>query len=200
VSVFDLDQFLSDCRGAVLETQPAAAIKEVVQRAVNTGGGVLSTLSGDHAGIFPIYLAQDLSVFNVVWAPVMRIPPHNHLMWATIGLYGGQEDNTFYRRAGPGLTASGGTKLRTGDVTLLGHNTIHAVTNPLSRFTGAIHVYGGNLATCVGRSEWNPATLEESPFDFSKTTQYFEEANRRMATDGTGNGASNANHAPTELS
>ncbi len=196
--MFDLDQFLSDCQEAVLETQPTVAVKEVVQRAVNAGNDVLTTLSGDRAGIFPIYLSDDLSVFNVVWAPEMRIPPHNHLMWATIGLYGGQEDNTFYRRAGAGLTTSGGTQLRSGDVTLLGHNTIHQVINPLSRFTGAIHVYGGNLATCVGRSEWNPATLEESQYDFSKTTQYFEEANHRMATDGVGNVASDSSLQPDQ--
>ncbi|HVB71410.1 MAG TPA: hypothetical protein VND83_07915 [Acidimicrobiales bacterium] len=198
--MFDLDQFLSDCQEAVLETQPTVAIKEVVQRAVNTGDDVLSTLSGDRAGIFPIYLADDLSVFNVVWAPEMRIPPHNHLMWATIGLYGGQEDNTFYRRAGARLTESGGTQLRAGDVTLLGHNTVHQVINPLSRYTGAIHVYGGNLATCVGRSEWNPATLQESPYDFSKTTQYFEVANRRMATERSEDEPSDTNFEPRETS
>jgi len=189
--VFDLDQFFVDCREAVGESLPVVAVKEVVQRAVRTGGGVLSTLSENRAGIFPIYLADDLSIFNVVWAPGMRIPPHNHQMWATIGLYGGQEDNTFYRRADPGLATSGGRQLHTGDVTLLGHNTIHAVTNPLSRFTGAIHVYGGNLTTCFGRSEWDPATFEESPFDFSKTTQYFEEANRQMETGRAGGDASN---------
>jgi predicted metal-dependent enzyme (double-stranded beta helix superfamily) len=32
---------------------------------------------------------------NVVWAPKMTIMPHNHCMWAVIGVYTGREDNIF---------------------------------------------------------------------------------------------------------
>ena len=46
--------------------------------------------------------------FHVVWAPGMRIRPHDHLMWAAIGLYAGQEDNTFYRRADGHMVPAGG--------------------------------------------------------------------------------------------
>jgi predicted metal-dependent enzyme (double-stranded beta helix superfamily) len=73
----------------------------------------------------------------------MHFRPHNHEMWACIGIFGGQEDNTFYRRAGGGLVESGGRSLATGDVALMGDDTIHAVTNPLAASAGTIHIYGG---------------------------------------------------------
>ena len=41
-----------------------------------------------------------LTVLNVVWAPGMVLPPHDHRMWAAIGIYAGQEDNEFFRRDG----------------------------------------------------------------------------------------------------
>ena len=37
----------------------------------------------------------------------MAIYPHEHRMWAVIGLYGGREDNTFYRRSPQGLVVAG---------------------------------------------------------------------------------------------
>ena len=44
----------------------------------------------------------------------MRLYPHDHRMWAAIGIYQGREDNAFYRRPGPEartLLESGGKTL-----------------------------------------------------------------------------------------
>ncbi|MBM3524421.1 MAG: hypothetical protein FJX57_15830, partial [Alphaproteobacteria bacterium] len=57
---------------------------------------------------------------------------------------------------------------------------IHSVTNPIPRFTGAIHVYGGDFFAAK-RSEWNPETLSEGPLDVQNTIRMFEESNRLMA-------------------
>jgi predicted metal-dependent enzyme (double-stranded beta helix superfamily) len=97
-------------------------------------------------------------------------------MWAAIGIYGGQEDNTFYRRAPEGVVTSGGTELRERDVALLGDDTIHAVANPRDAYTGAIHVYGGDFFT-TPRSEFDPETLAEQPYDVERTMALFEAAN-----------------------
>ena len=121
----------------------------------------------------PLYASEQLSVLKVVWSPGMRFRPHNHLMWAAIGLYGGQEDNAFYRRTGDGIAPSGGRTLRTGDVALLGDDTIHAVENPRQTFTGAIHVYGGDITTRPGRSEWDDDSGREVDYDFQRTRNYF---------------------------
>jgi len=97
-------------------------------------------------------------------------------MWAAIGIYGGQEDNAFFRRADDGLVASGGKQLHDGDVILLGDDVIHAVTNPSRGCTGAIHIYGGDFVN-QPRSEWDPVTLQERPFDLEHAREQFASAN-----------------------
>ncbi len=54
------------------------------------------------------------------------------------------------------------------------------MTNPLSRLTGAIHVYGGDFFS-VSRSEWDPETLLERNYDMEKNLRLFEAANRAYA-------------------
>ncbi len=176
--MFDVDELVTECRRAVAETEPRRAIKEVVERAVRQAEQVADALPAERAEITPLYHAPDLSVVKVVWAPGMHFRPHNHLMWACIGLYGGQEDNTFYRRNGPAIAVSGGRELRVGDVALLGDDTIHAVTNPRRTFTGAIHVYGGDITARPGRSEWDEETQDEVPYDFERARRYFADTNR----------------------
>jgi predicted metal-dependent enzyme (double-stranded beta helix superfamily) len=46
------------------------------------------------------------------------------------------------------------------------------VVNPLSRLSGAIHVYGGDFFG-VSRSEWDPDSLHEKPFDMEKVLRMF---------------------------
>lgn len=176
--MFDVDQFIEDCRGAIGEAEPRLAVRDVLDRALAAPAEIAARLPAERAAIVPLHRADDLSVLHVVWAPGMRFRPHNHRMWAAIGIYGGQEDNTFYRRENGRITFAGGRELQGGDVALLGDDAIHAVSNPRSTFTGAIHVYGGDIAAVTGRSEWDEETSEEVPYDFERTTQYFEDANR----------------------
>lgn len=175
--MFDIDELVSDCRSALGEAEPRLAIKGVLARAVSRPQRVADALPVTRAEIVPLHVSDELSVLKVIWAPGMSFRPHNHLMWAAIALYVGQEDNTFYRRSGAGIILSGGRELVTGDVALLGDNTIHGVTNPRQRFTGAIHVYGGDITRRPGRSEWDEATFEEVSYDFDRVKQYFEDAN-----------------------
>jgi len=122
-----------------------------------------------------------LTILNVVWGPRMTIMPHNHLMWAVIGIYTGREDNIFWRRlpdADRGrIEAAGAKSLGERDAEPLGRDVIHTVTNPLARLTGAIHVYGGDFYA-VARSEWDPETLLERQYDVEKNMRLFEAANR----------------------
>ena len=110
---------------------------------------------------------------------MMTIMPHNHQMWAVIGIYSGREDNMFWRRLPDGsgkVEAAGARALSVGDAEPLGHNIIHSVTNPIRRLTGAIHVYGGDFFAAE-RSEWDPESLEESRYDIAKNMKLFEDAN-----------------------
>ena len=110
----------------------------------------------------------------------MAIYPHDHRTWAVIGIYGGQEDNTFYRRRkeGPGLERVNGRSLETEEAVALGPDAIHAVANPRSVYTGAIHVYGGDFFA-IPRSEWDTPADEEQPYSMDKALRTFAEANEK---------------------
>ena len=58
----------------------------------------------------------------------------------------------------------------------LGRDIIHSVSNPLSKLTGALHVYGGDFFG-VPRSEWDAETLREQQCSGEKMARRFEEAN-----------------------
>lgn len=66
-----------------------------------------------------------------------------------------------------------------GDAVALPADAIHSVTNPLSRFTGGIHVCGGDFFA-TARSQWNPETLGEEPSDGETIRGIFRRENERM--------------------
>jgi predicted metal-dependent enzyme (double-stranded beta helix superfamily) len=183
--MFDLDRFLADCRDAVADDPTHLATREVVRRAMAAPDALVAALGEPReAGLTTLYRAPDLTVLHVVWGPWMTLKPHNHLLWAVIGVYGGAEDNVFWRRipteAGGRIEAAGARALRTGDVCALGADVIHSVTNPTSRLTGAIHVYGGDFFR-DDRAEWDPETLREQPLDIEHTRRMFADSNSRLA-------------------
>ena len=110
----------------------------------------------------------------------MMLFPHYHRMWAAIGVYSGGEDNAFFRRAGRGLVQSGGKVDRPGDVCLLGADVVHGVTNPTDAVRGRDPRVRRRLLR-QPRSEWDPDTLIERPYDVARTLEYFEEQNARFA-------------------
>ena len=181
--MFDLDQFVADCRAALAADRGGhRAVREVVARAVSAPGAVLKGLGEPaRAQVQKLHHSPDLTILNVVWGPMMTIMPHNHRMWAVIGMYTGCEDNIFWRRVAEGRVEAAGAKaLRAGDCAALGKDIIHSVTNPIPRLTGAIHVYGGDFFR-TDRSEWDPETLREQPYDVEKAMRLFEETNAALA-------------------
>ncbi|HZT89505.1 MAG TPA: hypothetical protein VFA12_16145 [Stellaceae bacterium] len=181
--MFDLDRFIEDCQRAVREDASHKAAREVVARATAEPESILAALGEPRqAGVTPLYKSAEVTILNVVWGKGMTIMPHDHRMWAVIGVYTGREDNIFWRRlpeAAAGLIeAAGARSLGPGSAEPLGRDIIHSVTNPLPRLTAAIHVYGGDFYG-VGRSEWDPETLRERPYDFDLHRRLFAEANAR---------------------
>ena len=85
--MFDLDQFIADCRASLVEDATHKSVREVVARAVSDPGAVLKGLGEpQRSGIQRIYHSGDLTILNVVWEPRMTISPHDHQMWAVIGI------------------------------------------------------------------------------------------------------------------
>ena len=178
--MFNKDRFIQDCIEAVKEGQ--AAVRELVTAAVSDPSGVISELGEpDHAGLSPIYRAPELTIINFTWAPYMSLMPHNHHMFAVIGIYSGREDNIFWKRTEASIEAAGAESLGVGDVATLGRNIIHSVLNPIGKMTTAIHVYGGDFfASEEPRSEWDHETLTESPWDIDKVKLQFQESEARF--------------------
>ena len=184
--MFDLDQFIADCRAALAVDKSHKLVREVVAQAVSDPEAVLKHLGEPRRAVLQkLHHARDLTILNVIWAPHMTLMPHDHQMWAVIGIYTGREDNIFWRRV-PGtpdgrVEAAGAQALSVGDAEPLGHNIIHSVTNPIPRLTGAIHVYGGDFFAAE-RSEWDAETLREGRFDAERAVRRFEEANAIFET------------------
>jgi predicted metal-dependent enzyme (double-stranded beta helix superfamily) len=178
--MFTLEQLVSDCRAALKQDASHKFVREVVAQAVSEPAGVLKALGEPkRAEMQILHRAGDLTILNVIWAPWMTLLPHNHQMWAVIGIYTGREDNIFWRRlpGSPGkVEAAGARALSVKDAEPLGRDIIHSVTNPIPRLTGAIHVYGGDFFG-VPRSEWDSESLQEQSCDGAKMAKRFEEAN-----------------------
>lgn len=179
--MFDLEVFVADCRATALADRSRRHVREVVARAVSKPADLFRALGEPkRAAIQTLHRSQNLTVLNVIWAPMMTIMPHDHRMWAVIGMYSGREDNILWRRIADDpsgkIEAAGARSLQTGDTELLGANIVHSVTNPIPRLSCAIHVYGGDFFAAE-RSEWDAETLLEGRFDAEAAVRRFEQAN-----------------------
>jgi predicted metal-dependent enzyme (double-stranded beta helix superfamily) len=176
----DIDRFVADCVAANEETDAQTAVNEVLARAVSTPEAVLGALGEPgKAGLNVLLSSPTLTIFAATWTPQMNLMPHDHLMWANIGIYTGREDNIFWKRTSDGIKAFGADALFVRDTAMLPEDALHSVTNPLQRFTGGIHIYGGDFFDTT-RSQWNPETLEEEPSDGAKIRKMFERENERL--------------------
>ena len=97
--MFDRDRFTQDCLEAIRETDSHMAVKELVERACSDPADLLRGLGEPtKAGPDKLYVSDELTILNLVWGPYMTLLPHNHNMWAVIGLYTGAEDNVCWAR------------------------------------------------------------------------------------------------------
>src|SRR3954454_24629625 len=68
--MFDVDQFVMDCRSALSADPSHRAVRDVILRAVRDPAAILRGLgSPNRAGAITLYRAPSLTVMNVVWAP-----------------------------------------------------------------------------------------------------------------------------------
>jgi predicted metal-dependent enzyme (double-stranded beta helix superfamily) len=176
---FDREQFAADCAAANAGTDGMLAVREVLTRAVSDPGAVRAGLGEPtEAAMNVLHRSPSLTIFAATWTPRMTLRPHDHNMWALIGIYSGREDNILWRQTEGGLEARGANCLFEGDVATLGKDAIHSVTNPLTRFTGGLHIYGGDFFA-TERHQWDPETLEQQPSNGDVIRAIFAEENAR---------------------
>ena len=176
----DIDRFVADCIAANEDVDAQAAVNEVLARAVSTPDAVLAALGDPRkAGLNVLHRSPTLTIFAAIWTPQMNLMPHDHRMWANIGIYTGREDNIYWKRVPGSIKAFDADVLFVKDTAMLPENVVHSVTNPLLRFTCGIHIYGGDFFD-TQRSQWNPETLEEQPSDGAVIREMFQRENDRL--------------------
>jgi len=130
-----------------------------------------------------LYHSPELTILNVIWAPKMTIMPHDHRMWAVIGVYTGREDNIFWRRvpgsSGGKLEAAGARALRRTGRRAVGVQH-HPLGNESDPATDGRHPRVWRRFLREDRSEWDPETLLEERYNVERAMRQFEEANAGM--------------------
>jgi predicted metal-dependent enzyme (double-stranded beta helix superfamily) len=111
-----------------------------------------------------VFQAADLTILNVVWGVRQWTLPHNHNHRAIIGMYGGGEDNIFWRRLPEDAK---------GRVEAAGAQSLRSVTNPLGKLSMALHVYDGDFMADPRRSHWDAEDLTERPYDGALVSPMF---------------------------
>ncbi|MFH4965401.1 hypothetical protein V8G69_10390 [Gaetbulibacter sp. M235] len=180
--LIEMQKFIEDCIAANKESNPQEAVKEVLAKGVSNPQAMLKAIGEPkEAGLKVFLRSKELTIFAAAWTPQMNLMPHNHHMWANIGIYTGREDNILWERTekGLGLEANKARCLFAGDVATLNTSAIHSVTNPLQRFTGGLHIYGGDFFA-TERSQWDPETLNEEPSNGDVIRNIFKKANEQM--------------------
>ncbi len=130
--LIEMQKFIEDCIAANNDSNPQEAVKEVLAKGVSNPSAMLKAIGEPtKAGLKVFLRSKELTIFAASWTPQMNLMPHNHHMWANIGIYTGREDNIIWERSKRGLEANDVRCLFAGDVATLNTNSIHSVTNPL---------------------------------------------------------------------
>ena len=179
---FDRDMFIDECRRSLDEDEPQLAVRDVVGRAISDPAAVERELVvADGWRVEVLYNDEDLTIMHFVWPPAVDLFPHEHKMWSTVGIYGGMEDNTYYRRAEHSIEASGYRRGEVGDVLLMGVDGIHSVQNPTRQWTAALHVYGSDFFAHP-RLQWDPQTGQAKRFDIKNARAVLATADAQART------------------
>jgi predicted metal-dependent enzyme (double-stranded beta helix superfamily) len=178
--MFDLKQFVTECKAALADPSPAEVVASLIKEAISDPAEIRESFANAddaerHGPVIFAYRDATLSVADVTTAPGMRSPAHNHEMWAVIGNYAGQEHNRFFQYEDGALEETGERLLREGDIAVLDADVIHAIANPLTTESSAIHVYGGDLVARPERSIWNPDTHNREDYDITQLMTYVRE-------------------------
>jgi predicted metal-dependent enzyme (double-stranded beta helix superfamily) len=159
------EQLVDECLAAAADDVSMLAVKEVVERAVRDATLQAELVDGPELTV--LHCSPQLTVASVILqSGTPQTLPHDHRMWALVGLFDGKEENEFFRDDHGRLTPSGGKVIEKGDVLAMGAETIHAIRNPLAHTTmRALHVYGGDLVH-VDRNMWcNGPDWTREPYD-----------------------------------
>lgn len=178
-----IQELVERCRDAATMQNPVTGVMEVLGAFLHQPNLEQQLGTADRSTYEALYRGRDLLVLHGVVPPTPRpVDPHDHRMWAVIGVYHGQEDNQLFARTDDAaLEPTERFSLRAGEIRPLDASTIHSVQASGGRYLGAVHVYGGDLFG-TPRSTWCDGV--EQPNDESALPAFFERL--RAREDGLG--------------
>lgn len=164
------DAVTEKCLAAVQEPDPQSKVEQILLETASDPA-MLEAISArtKFANLedLAIYRSDSLTLLAGSLPPGFRAEPHNHNLWSVVSVCAGQEDNEFYERDGTGLKQTGSASVVAPGVLANPADVIHAICNPLDVPLVVLHAYGGDLFG-VARSNWDPKTHEEIPFDWAR--------------------------------
>lgn len=167
---FSLEKVVVDCRAAVEMSSAQAEVAGILEMAAEDPAvaEAISVLN-DFKSLedLAVHRSETLTVLAGALPPGFRAAPHNHNIWSVVAVCGGREDNQFFERDGDGLRQVGEASVNAPGVLCNEPDVIHAICNPVEVPLLALHAYGGDLFS-TPRSNWDPDTNREIPFDWDK--------------------------------
>ena len=180
---FDRDVFVAECQGAAAESDPVEAVREVVEAAIQQGTAIDETLGTKVTGeADTLFRSDELTVQRIIWPGGSASPPHDHRMWAVVGVYAGRELNTLFDRRDRVISARRVVPIDAGSVLTLPVDAVHAVRNPDRQWTAGLHVYGGDIVD-VERSAWLPDGSHAPQREVAAQRRLMVQAMLDMATE-----------------
>jgi predicted metal-dependent enzyme (double-stranded beta helix superfamily) len=168
--MFDPEAFALVCQAAANAAEPVSAVQEVVGAAIRDGAAIDAALGTEVKRENDTFLSSgDLTVQRILWPGGSWSPPHDHRMWAVIGVYAGEEMNRLYERVPTGLREIRTCAVSEREMLTLAADTIHSVENTHRELTAGLHVYGGDIIG-IDRSAWTPDG-REVPFSENSSRQ-----------------------------
>ena len=157
------------------ESEILLHLKPALEKLVGSPGSVPTeafTPRKDRFAMNLLKMPEDeaYSIIGGVWHPGQTTPIHDHLTWALIGVYEGEEREALFRRIDDGsnpkiakIQQVSERVNKKGHVTVLGHSGIHRVDNISLKPTTSVHIYGRDIGNAE-RHSYDPVTGEISRF------------------------------------
>lgn len=161
---FTLDSFLQQLKDAANTDNPEQQVYQVMQRVftvhIDNVADIFRQLDDD------VILYEDsvIAVLHYLMPTGVVVPPHDHQLYAIIGVYEGVEENHFYQVMNQQLIRQAIKPISRGEVMLIHPEGIHSVQTANNQRSAAIHVYLGEL-TKVKRSRFDWNTGEATPLN-----------------------------------
>ena len=143
---FDIDHLVELIKATAKKTDAKRLIKNILQKAVSNPEWISKSIPKVIENEVILFEDDSVSIWHCRFMPGQTVPPHDHQMTASIGVYQGSEQNDFFTLNNHGkLNKDNQIHLSSGNVLQIEKDTIHAVSCASEEPCCGIHVYQGNL-------------------------------------------------------